>query len=320
MPSIEEVILPSRAILRSWRDQTIPARKAALAEAVELYEQVDGSGDRGLRDMALLGVVADAMQPLEDLAYLATAWDDPFAGLAYYVRATTYSERIPTNFWQGVRKWHDDRLDVLAGFSMREPNSSVIKDSIEVIGFDRGLESDALAVMEKARIASRERLRAWLRSLSDDWVQFAPYFLAFKHGGLALNREDTAFVSDEVESITDETDRFDPSLAVWRRRGDGSEVFADHNLTPKEVMSYVQGTGHLAIDTIEGFLASRLAVLEAVTIGSDGKVAGLNELQLPWTIWLAADDLTDDEWSRLGAGPRIRWASSESGSLRRERE
>src|ERR1700694_468290 len=139
MPSLENVVLPSRGLVRSWRDKTIPAREAALDEAVGLQEQVVGDEDPGLCDMAMLGVVADAMQPLEDLAYLATAWDAPFTGLATYVRATTYSDRIPTNFWQEVARWDDARLDVLAGFAMRDPNTKVIRGVLDLAGFRAGL-------------------------------------------------------------------------------------------------------------------------------------------------------------------------------------
>lgn len=308
MPSVDTIVLPSRALLRSWRNQTIPTREAALEESAELYAKLSASDDAGLRDMALLGVIADGMQPLEDLAYLATAWDAPFTGLATYVRSTTYSDRIPTNFWQGVASWDDDRLDVLAGFAMRDPNSKVITGVLELTGFSTSLDPDSLLVLDKARAASRGRLRNWLGSLATDWGQFAPYFGAFKHGGLVLNRVDAAFVADDVAKPTDQTARLEPSLAVWKRRGEGDEVFADHELAASEVNAYVKGTGRLAIQIVDGFLESRLALLESIEIDDAGTVVGLKpELQIPWSVWLDRTDLTSEEWSRIGAGPRLRW-------------
>jgi len=67
--------------------------------------------------MAVLTVIGEALQPLEDLAYLATAWDNPYRGIATYVRATTWKRFTANNFWQEARKWDDDRIDVFAGFS-----------------------------------------------------------------------------------------------------------------------------------------------------------------------------------------------------------
>jgi hypothetical protein len=282
------------------------AREAALDEAVGLYDQIVGNEDPGLRDMAVLGVIADAMQPLEDLAHLGTAWDAPFTGLATYVRATTYSDRIPTNFWQEVARWDDARLDVLAGFAMRDPNTKLIRGVLDVVGFTAELPDDSIAVLDKACVASRTRLHAWLDSLASDWTQFAPYFRAFKHGGLAPNRADTTFVDDDVTTITDETTRLEPSIAVWKRRGGGDEVYADCNLKASDVVECVSGSGRLAIKAIQGFLASRLALLDSIEIDTDGNVAGFKpELQFPWTIWLSEGDLTTEEWSRLGSGPRL---------------
>jgi hypothetical protein len=304
MPSLEKVILPSRAVLRSWRDQTLPARDAALEMSVELIDRLDADDDPGLRDMALLGVISDAMQPLEDLAYLATAWDAPFRGLAYYVRATTYSDRVPTNFWQGVGRWDDDRLDVLAGFAMRDPDSGKISDFLELTGFAGGLDPQALAILQKARVASRARLRAWLEDLEIAWSEFAMYFRAFKHGGLALHRADTTFLEEADDTPVS------PSIAVWSRRGTGSEVAADTN-PPSDVVRYAARTGELGIEAIRRFLESRLALLESVVIAEDGTVVGLRELQHPWSAWLLEADLTAEEWRKLGRGPRLRWVAPE---------
>jgi len=308
IPSLETVVLPSRAVLRSWRDQTVPAREAALAEAVDLYDEAVQDGDPGFRDMALLGVIADAVQPLEDLAYLASSWDAPLRGFATYVRATTYSDRIPTNFWQEITKWPDPRLDVLAGFAVRDANTGAISSILELTGFQADLSEHQLAVLDRAQAVSRDRLRSWLSTLAKDWAQFAPYFRAFKHGGLALNRNDVTFVADAVTDVRDQADRLVPSIAVWRRRGRASEVQADENLDSTTTVAAASGSGRLAIDLIVGVLASRLAVIESVNIRADGTVAGLEpELQFPWSVWLAGDDLTRADWEQLGAGPRIRW-------------
>jgi hypothetical protein len=143
-------------VIRSWLHQTLPARTATLEESAELHAELASDADPGLRDMALLGLIADAAQPLEDLAYLATAWDAPFTGVANYVRATTFSGRIPTNFWQSVPNWDDQRLDVIGGFSMRDPLNGTISDFLDLTGLADGLDPESLRVLEKAKARSRE--------------------------------------------------------------------------------------------------------------------------------------------------------------------
>jgi hypothetical protein len=301
MPPLDTVVLPSRAVIRSWVHQTLPARIATLDESAELHAELAADADPGLRDMALLGLIADASQPLEDLAYLATAWDAPFAGVANYVRATTYSHRVPTNFWQSAPKWKDQRLDVLAGFAMRDPLTRAISDFLDVAGFTGGLDPENLRVLDKARTRSRERLRAWLAWLSNAWTQFAPYFHAYKHGGLVLHRADVAFAPDDNQAA-----RIAPSVAVWDRNGSADRVCADEH-PATEIAQYANDVGRLALDIVDGFLQSRAILLESIQFDDTGAAVGLMpELQHPWTIWLQETDLTAGEWLKLGQGPRLR--------------
>lgn len=304
-PPLDTVILPSRAVIRSWLHQTLPARTATLEESAELHAELASDADPGLRDMALLGLIADAAQPLEDLAYLATAWDAPFAGVANYVRATTFSGRIPTNFWQSVPNWEDQRLDVIGGFSMRDPLNGTISDFLDLTGLADGLDPESLRVLEKAQTRSRERLRASLTWLSSAWTQFAAYFHAHKHGGLALHRADVAFAPDHDLSA-----RVTPSVAVWDRKGSGDRVCADEH-PAEEIAQYAVDVGQLALDIVTGFLQSRAALLESIEFDETGTTAGLKpELQHPWTIWLDANDLTTEEWQKVGRGPRLRMAAA----------
>jgi hypothetical protein len=165
-PPRASILLPSRAFLLSVREQTLPARLAAIDDAVDHFEEADTSADIGWRDMALLGVIAEAMQPFEDLAYLATAWDKPFNGLAHYVRATVYSSRTPTNFWQEAPRWADERLAVFAGLSTRDPSSGEISDVIDALGLDAQLSPEKRYVLAVARDATIRRLLAWAKCRS----------------------------------------------------------------------------------------------------------------------------------------------------------
>src|SRR5688572_4373202 len=114
--------LPTRAYLRSVLDQTVPARRTALADSIDHLREAHASGDRGWADMAFLGVIADAMQILEDLAYVGESFTvNRFRGLPFYVGAITYNARVPTNFYG--RKRTDEDLRVLAGYAVKDPAS-----------------------------------------------------------------------------------------------------------------------------------------------------------------------------------------------------
>ena len=305
--SMHATYLPSRAFLRSWLDQTLPARSAALEEAVELHAEAVGEGDRALADMALLGVIGDAMQALEDLAFLATAWDSPFAGIAHYVRATTYTPQTAQTFWQEVkveRRWDDARIEVFAGMSMRDPQTSSLVRSTDVPGMDATWSAADRALFDEIAEITVAKLRRLLSGLSDDWMQFQPYFQSFKHGGLAVNREDTFFVED-VEDVDEDTPRHHPSICVWTRGGRKQELAADFAVTADQVSHIATSAGRLALNMIEVFVGMRLWVFDAVELTDDGHIAAWKSVQIPLTAWLAENDLPIDKWQRIGRGPRM---------------
>ncbi len=308
MPDLQRIILPTRAYFLSWREQTLPARLAAIEDAVDHFEHLPANVESGHRDMALLAVISDALQPLEDLAYLGTGWDRPFQGLATYVAATAWTRFTATNFWQESPKWNDERLDVFASFAGRNPEDQSVVQLLD------GLESRGIAVsdsvrdsMDVARRATLDRLRCLLGGLGKDWKQLSPYYLAYKHGGLAINRLDTTFVTDDVDEVTEETPRHDPSVAVWTRAGRKQELQADFSLTRAALVRYAAGAGRLAVDLCDAFATTRLATIEALEFSPTGELVGMKPMVLPWTVWLRRQDLDDAHWARLGVGPRLTW-------------
>jgi hypothetical protein len=316
MPDSFKVVLPSRAFFFSWRDQTLPARRTALEDAVAHFEELETDAEAGFRDMAVLGVIGEALQPLEDLAYLGTGWDRPYRGIATYVRATTWTRFTATNFWQEAPKWDDARLDVFAGFAGRDAETEAIipvTDAFAELGI--AVEPDVREGLDAARSATIDRLRRLLRGLGKDWKQLSPYFLAYKHGGLAINRHDTAFVPDDVGELRDSTPRHKPSIAVWTRGGRKQELQADFNLSQDDLVRYVAGIGRLAIDLVDAFLDSRLVHVDTLEFDDEtGALLGIKPMQLPWTTWLREQDLDARYWKLLGRGPRITWVSEEPGS------
>lgn len=309
-PSLEKVMLPSRAFLLSWQEQTLPARSAAIEDAVDHFERLGAEASDGARDYAVLGVIGEAIQPLEDLAYLATAWDQPFGGLANYVRATVYSSFTASNFWQRIHKRDEEYLDVLAGYSARDSGSGKTEDILEGLVervAKEALSDEQLAALDDARQVTRNRLRRLLGALGQDWQQFSDYFYAYKHGGLAVHRPDAAWVDDDVAELEDSTPRRTPAIAVWHRGGKALEGRGEFKLSADEIVRTASGTGRLGVDLVDAFVHSRLAVFDAVEFANDGSVVGLRPTQLPWTIWLREADLPEDVWKLIGRGPRLTW-------------
>lgn len=129
-PDKDSHSLPTRAYLRSVLDQTIPARQAALADSVEHFHEAAASDERGWADMAFLGVIAETMQVLEDLAYVGESFTtNRLHGLPFYVGAITYNPYIPTTFYE--RKRTDDDLRVLAGYALRDAGTGKVLNVID---------------------------------------------------------------------------------------------------------------------------------------------------------------------------------------------
>jgi len=311
MPSAQNILLPTRAFLFSWRDQNLPARHIALEDAAAHFDAAP-PGDH--RDMALLGVIGEAMQCLEDFAVLSSSWDSPWVGLGHYLRATEWTPFKTNNFWQEVPSWPDDRLDALACLSFRDPATGdyVGVDAL-LAGEGYPIEARSQAAMDAAREATRTRLHRVLGILAADWKQFSPYFLAYKHGGLTLSRSDLVAVDDDIERIDETTPIHDLALAVWRKSSKSDDIAVDQVNTAEDIAEIAVGSGRLALDLVDAFIVSRSWTIEALEWGSDGEVASLRPLTVPWTGWLRERDLASEHWEQLGAGPTVTWVDENDG-------
>lgn len=303
-PSASTTLLPSLAYLRSWRDQTRPAREFSLRDALEYYKGTDVGSEQ--HDLALLGVVGEAMQLLEDIAYLGTAWNDPFDGLPTYVRAITFQKHLPTNFWQEAPNWNDARLAVFAGFASEDRESGEVHEILDDESFVRFSKRET-ELLERVYARTTARVRTKLSALSRAWRQFSPFFHAYKHGGLNVSRRDVAYVDDDVETLSDATPRTAPSLAVWRRARGQRQIAADFNLRQEDVAGYAADAGWTALRMTRAFVECRLAIAEAPVVNDDGEIVGVRPMQLPWTLWLEERDLSRAEWAEIGRGPRLTW-------------
>jgi hypothetical protein len=293
-PDAQTVMLPSRAYLLSFRDQTLPARRVALEDASEHFEEARANEDSGWIDMALLGLMSEAVQVLEDVANIGTAYESPIAGLPHYVTATTYSPTRATRFYGGLKNWPQDRFKVLAGLWVRDPETQREFPLAETPGWGEQLDEVDIAAITEAEDATVKLLRPHMLALARAWRDYGSYFHAFKHGGLAINREDFRLVGDDEQEI-----ERNPSIQIWmRKKGDGG-AYGDTNLTAEKVAVQAKAEGVLALDVAEHLLDARLCSLEAVTFDDAGNIVGVEDRFSPWQFWLHGPDLSQGTRDRL---------------------
>jgi hypothetical protein len=281
--TIDAVLLPNLAYLRSARDQTLPARKLALIDAADHFTEAEASGDAHWRDLALLGVIGEAMQILEDLAYVGQAYTGPDRyQLPRYVSATVYSGYTPTTFYQQLKKWSDDRLLEFGG--LRVPAGDGYVSLHDLLGAQ--YRSEIVDAIHDAEAATATQLRAHLTDLAHGWNTFSKYFHAFKHGALVVSRDDF-FVADDNGNKID----VEPSISVWDRKKPEGVIWGDTNLTPRQVAEEAAHQGWLAYGIAGYVVEARLAALKMAGFDEEGNFTPPERISIPWQFWVKARDL-----------------------------
>jgi hypothetical protein len=291
-PDPETQALPTRAYLRSVLEQTIPARQIALADAIDHFHQARESNARGWVDMAFLGVVADVLQSLEDLAYVGESFTaNRFKGLPFYVGAITYSPRVPTTFY--TRKRTDDDFRVLAGYAVRDPQSRAVVGVLDQ--FDR-VTPDLRAAWRKAEEATIDLVRGAIAELADTWRRFGKYFHAFKHGGLITHTPD-------FEVVDDDGDVVDPAIAVWMRKKPEphAQGHTDATLDIDAVAAELELQAQIAFDVLGLVIATRLGMAEQAAKGPPTSDQHLIRITVPVRFRVPRNALGADERRELEA-------------------
>ena len=291
-PDPYRVLLPSFAYLRSIRDQTLPARATALEDAISHFTDAEDRDDADYRDLALLGLIGEALQILEDLAAIATEPPKGFPA-PNYVAATMYSPSKTTSFYQGLKKRSDDRILALVG--LRVPTDSGYISLHEL--FQIALAEDTIEALREAEHATATLLRQHLFALASIWDDLGGYFNAFKHGGLSLNRDDY-FVADDKGAELD----ISPSLTVWARRKDQGMVLGGMNLSPRDVADHVTKHAWIARALIEYIVTTRLFTEGLFEFDDAGTVTSIkSQHHIPWVFWLKRADVSPAAIERLEA-------------------
>lgn len=292
LPDHWTVILPSRAYLLSVRDQTLQSRRFALDDAVAHYHAAAAGDNAGLRDMALLGIIGEALQVIEDIGYFATAYTTPVPGLAHYVSATIFNDRTPNNFYSSLKNRTREQLKVLAGLWVLDQLTNSMLPLHEAIGVNEQIDDEDRAALLEAENATIKLLRPYLLVLADAWEQYRRYFHAFKHGGLVISRDDFQLVDDGGDEI-------EPSIQVWLRHGRDGTAWGDTQLQPDQVAEQVSRTGVLALDIFDYLVDARLASVDLIEFNEDGSIRALRQPSALWTFWFHEQQVSERTKQRL---------------------
>jgi hypothetical protein len=292
VPDHWTVLLPSRAYLLSVRDQTLPSRRFALEDAVQHYALAAADSDLGVRDMALLGIIGEALQVTEDIAYFATAFSAPIPGLAHYVSATIYNDRTPNNFYSSMKKRSAEELKVIAGLWVYDQSTNERLPVHCAIGVEDQLDEEDRDALTEAEEGTVQLLRPYLMGLAKAWDEFRRYFHAYKHGGLVISR-------DDFELLDEQGARVDPSIHVWLRRAGDGAAWGDTNMQPDEVAEQVHRNGVLALDVFDYLVDTRLATVDLAEFNDDGTIRSLRPPSSLWTFWFHSAQVSEATRERL---------------------
>lgn len=117
MPDVQTFLLPGRAYMLSLRDQTIPLRRAALEDAA-LYEEETRARSVHARQLAVVALIGEALQVIEDVAAVSNSLLHSPQGIGFFATAASYSERAINNFYGKLRNQQPEELLALLGLQL----------------------------------------------------------------------------------------------------------------------------------------------------------------------------------------------------------
>jgi hypothetical protein len=281
MPDARTHLLPSRAYLRSLKEQNIPMRRSAIADAGGYFERLSSDASELDRQLAVLGVVGEVMQAIEDVAALAVALTSSPPGVGFYAAAASPSERAVNKFYDQIGSWPIEQLLALLAFRIGEMH---LKDAF---GFEPPLSADEERAIGRAEEATARLVGEHLGRLASTWSGYRRYFHAFKHALVVANPEDVTLLEDRETEV--------PGLVVWQRRQPTATGVVGIHPPYEETVSALLFEGQLACDVLEQLVDTRLWLFEVVEITASGAVAAGAVRVNPWALWLREDDLTPEE-------------------------
>lgn len=289
MPDAQTFLLPARVYLLSMRDQNLPLRRAALDDALTAYRDAPRTSDhqRQIVRIALVALVGETLQILEDLAAFADSFYTAPKGTAFFAALTNYNVHRANNFYAQMKKRLPEYFLDLLGLRR---GTLRLEDAFVV---DPPFTPAELAAIDEAHQATAKLVAKHLINLADDWRKYRPFANAYKHGLLVANPEDVTLLDDagtEVEGIV-----------VWQRRRSGAEGYG-HIPPPFDAMAdYLAAAANVARDVLEHLVDSRLRMFELIDLRADGSWTPRPLKTTPWQRWFDKTVVSESSRALLSA-------------------
>jgi hypothetical protein len=284
-PDARTFLLPSRAYLTSFRDQTLPTRRVAIDDARAYFDEFNG--DEGHRSqLALLGLAGEALQVVEDVGVLGhSLTSGAIPGLSFYVAATAYNPNNVNDFYSQAHKRDDDYYLKLA--ALRFAGTSIT----EHFTFEPPLDDATHVAIAAAESGTAAMLRNHIVWLARAWENFRQFFHAFKHGALLAHPEDVRVVGSDEEVLA--------RMGVWRRRRSMAELGSEVSVPLTELAAHVVQVAEVALDTADYIAHTRLRIFERIRLGEDGAIEETGQGGSPWHFWFRDEDVAPEHVRQL---------------------
>jgi len=293
MPDAQTFLLPSRAYLLSMRDQNLPLRRAALDDAEAYYRATPRGSDheRQISRIALVALVGEALQILEDLAAFGDSFTSAPPGTAFFAALTNYSSYRINNFYAQMKgRPLDYYLDLLG--MRRGPLR--LEDAFIV---EPPFTDEERAAIDEAHSATAALVRKHLVNLAEEWRKYRPFSNAYKHGLLVANPEDVTLIDDNGDEVD--------GIVVWMRRRAAALGYG-HIPPPYDDMAhYLVAAGRTALDVLDHLVDSRVRIFELVDLRADGSWTLKPLKTTPWQWWFDKHDVSERSRELLSARFKI---------------
>lgn len=289
MPDAQTFLLPSRAYLLSMRDQNVPLRRAALEDAhnaCHAAPQRTGH-ERQIARIALVALIGDTLQTLEDLAAYADSFHTAPEGTAFFAALTNYNVHRANNFYARIKKRPLEYfLDLLAfrRGDLRLEDAFIVEPPFTL---------DERSAIDDAHAATATLVSKHLTNLAEDWQKLRPFANAYKHGLLVANPEDVALLDDSGNEVE--------GIVVWMRRRPGAEGYGHIPPPYGEMADYVAALCATALDVLEHLIDSRLRMFDLLDIQPDGSWSPRPLKTMPWQWWFNRNDVSEQARELLSA-------------------
>jgi len=278
MPDPQTFLLPSRAFILSQRDQNLPLRRAALADAEAHYADIEKGGY--LEHLALVALIGETLQIVEDLGALANSFFAAPQGTAFFAALTNYNSRAINNFYSSLKKRPLEDFLQLLGFRI---GGVRLEDALV---FEPSLTAAVLTALEEVHLATATLVRTHMVNLANDWDRYRRFHHAFKHGLIVVNPEDVSMVENRQTKID--------GVCVWMRKRDFAYGFGQIEPPYEETMLYVVGMGRVALDVLTYLVDFRVNFFDLVDLRGDGSWSLRPMQRVPWLWWFDKKDVSQE--------------------------